>query len=254
MFSGRYPLVRDKENRYFIDADGIAFGYILNFLRRDIMLWPTEKPLLNGLLNDLNFFGIQYPSPFEESQILKRGNGLPRIDLHIILEEFFPELSGCKLIYNASVDGWESNAFHKNCDNVENTLVLIQVEKYIFGGFATNKWNQVHPVKSNYCDPSSFLFSLSNPTNSFIGVKFPNIGVNSNYCNPNLGPCFGSPCTGFDILIESQSGTCDIGKNYKHPLHLQNTPEAFCGSGYFTPTNIEVFALTFFCCSKTSGT
>ena len=33
MFSGRYPLVADLDNTYFIDRSGAHFGHILNFLR-----------------------------------------------------------------------------------------------------------------------------------------------------------------------------------------------------------------------------
>lgn len=33
MFSGRHPVSKDKDGRFFIDADGEIFYYILNFLR-----------------------------------------------------------------------------------------------------------------------------------------------------------------------------------------------------------------------------
>ncbi|XP_046331036.2 BTB/POZ domain-containing protein KCTD7-like [Haliotis rufescens] len=42
MFSGRHPVAKDKDGRYFIDMDGDVFVHILNFLRIGTMP-PPER-------------------------------------------------------------------------------------------------------------------------------------------------------------------------------------------------------------------
>ncbi|XP_046563928.1 BTB/POZ domain-containing protein KCTD7-like isoform X2 [Haliotis rubra] len=40
MFSGRQPVIQDKDGRYFIDVDGDVFVHVLNFLRFETMPPP----------------------------------------------------------------------------------------------------------------------------------------------------------------------------------------------------------------------
>jgi len=64
MFSGRFPVVRDKSERIFIDRDGTHFRHILNFLRDGADRWdPKELNLdkneLKQLLREIRFYNIQ---------------------------------------------------------------------------------------------------------------------------------------------------------------------------------------------------
>ena len=47
-----------------------------------------------------------------------------------------------RLCYRASLDGASAKAFHSKCDNKAPTVVLVQVGKFIFGGFTDNSWSQ----------------------------------------------------------------------------------------------------------------
>jgi len=60
MFSGNMKSAMDKDGRYFIDADGNMFKYILNFLRRNKLFLPKDfnECLLNHLLSEAEFFQI----------------------------------------------------------------------------------------------------------------------------------------------------------------------------------------------------
>ena len=63
-----------------------------------------------------------------------------------------------KKLYHASVDGGESAIFHSKCDNIKNTLTVIESEgKKRFGGFTTKAWESKLAFKD---DKWAFLFSL----------------------------------------------------------------------------------------------
>ena len=56
MFSGKHDLMKDEHGRYFIDADGSMFAYILNFLRVE-QLPPNE--VASDVCRHAEYFGIQ---------------------------------------------------------------------------------------------------------------------------------------------------------------------------------------------------
>ena len=64
------------------------------------------------------------------------------------------------LIYQASRDGFTLNDFHSNCDNISNTLLIIQTNETanIFEFFTTQNWEETDQMWQY--DKDSFLFSL----------------------------------------------------------------------------------------------
>lgn len=56
MFSGRFPLQKDKDNNYFIDRDGSHFGHILNYLRDDECIPPSD--VAQEVMKEAIFYGI----------------------------------------------------------------------------------------------------------------------------------------------------------------------------------------------------
>ena len=42
--------------------------------------------------------------------------------------------------WHAKTDGWASSTFHSNCDGKGPTVTIIQVDKYIFGGYTDVSW------------------------------------------------------------------------------------------------------------------
>ena len=63
-----------------------------------------------------------------------------------------------QLLYRASEDGFGAKEFHKHCDNISDTFVLIRTE---FGrtiaGYTHYKWNQVKNNFVNDAGRKSFL-------------------------------------------------------------------------------------------------
>ena len=68
-------------------------------------------------------------------------------------------IKGFKLLYRASENDFSVAEFHEKCDNVNNTLVLMETEfGKVVGGFNAQKWNE----NSGYSyDSQTFIFSLS---------------------------------------------------------------------------------------------
>jgi hypothetical protein len=63
-----------------------------------------------------------------------------------------------KKLYQATIDGGNSEIFHKKCDNIANTLILIKSEgKRRFGGFASECTKS---DRNSIIDKNCFLFSL----------------------------------------------------------------------------------------------
>ncbi|XP_046331038.2 uncharacterized protein LOC124114491 [Haliotis rufescens] len=56
MFSGRHPIAKDKDGRYFIDVDGDVFVHVLNFLRFGKMPPPERASEVNEYAE---YFGLQ---------------------------------------------------------------------------------------------------------------------------------------------------------------------------------------------------
>ena len=66
-----------------------------------------------------------------------------------------------QLLYRASEDGFGAKEFHKHCDNISDTFVLIRTE---FGrtiaGYTHYKWNQVKGGYVHDAGRKSFLLQL----------------------------------------------------------------------------------------------
>ncbi|XP_028392603.1 tripartite motif-containing protein 45-like [Dendronephthya gigantea] len=56
------------------------------------------------------------------------------------LLRFFERTVPLRLCYRASLHGWESQTFHRLCDSKKPTVVLVQVGKWIFGGYTDQSW------------------------------------------------------------------------------------------------------------------
>ena len=75
-----------------------------------------------------------------------------------IKERMNREIKEIKKIYQATVDGGDSDIFHKKCDFIPNTLVLYKTKgNRRFGGFASQSWNTGFDFLP---DKKCFLFSL----------------------------------------------------------------------------------------------
>ena len=64
-----------------------------------------------------------------------------------------------RLLYRGSEDGFEARAFHKYCDDYEDTVTVIKVKEneHIIGGYTKGPFSSTQTVEIY----ESFLFSLT---------------------------------------------------------------------------------------------
>ncbi len=150
------------------------------------------------------------------------------------------------LLYRATRDGFNCEAFHSKCDGKGNTITIIKSNlNYVFGGYTSSAWN----ISGNYVeDPNAFLFSLRRAGVSFkdkFTIRTPKYALLG---APAYGPTFGAG----DILIRSHSNTT-IGShtNFGHSYYLpdgntyKGSANDFLAGNYnqWTTTEIEVYQI-----------
>ncbi|XP_003723300.1 BTB/POZ domain-containing protein KCTD6-like [Strongylocentrotus purpuratus] len=59
MFSDRLPSIKDDKGNYLIDGDGPLFRYVLNFLRRSILVLPEDFKELDMLAQEADYYQIK---------------------------------------------------------------------------------------------------------------------------------------------------------------------------------------------------
>ena len=112
-----------------------------------------------------------------------------------------------KKIYKGTNDGDSSTAFHKKCDNIKNTLILIYAScNKRFGGFTTQTWDGDN---INKIDNNSFIFSIDK-MKVYDVIK----DKNAIKCNPDQGPIFINQIKIFDNYFTQGGMTCTKGNNF----------------------------------------
>jgi hypothetical protein len=151
-------------------------------------------------------------------------------------------IKGLNKLYQASIDGGEPINFHKKCDNISNTLVLIKSQgKRRFGGFTPIPWKSEGGFikdKNN----QTFVFSLDNKKiYNLINIRY------TVYHHEDYGPRFGWK----DIIIEGnpiekyklRSIPDDYDYNGdKYPLSESDDSYNY---GYIKALEYEVFEVLF---------
>ena len=91
-------------------------------------------------------------------------------------------------LYQATIDGADPINFHKKCDNIPNTLVLIKSEgKRRFGGFTPIPWKSEGGGIEDHKN-KTFVFSLDNE--KIYSLK--DISYSAVFHKINRGPEFGT--------------------------------------------------------------
>ena len=92
-----------------------------------------------------------------------------------------------KLIYKLTKDGDSVDVFHKLCDNISPSLVLVETaEKRKFGGYTTCVWSS---TKGGKKDGKTFLFSFDEK--KMYKKKEESKNERDIYCRKDAGPIFG---------------------------------------------------------------
>ena len=143
-------------------------------------------------------------------------------------------------IYKASCNGDNINAFHENCKNVPNTLIIIITdEKIRFGGFTQAIWDSSNKYKF---DDKAFLFSLDNKEIYPILDKYKEKAIN---CREDFyAPIFGEDLYLFDGFFSSQLNKTNE-KYYDYSKSKVMNQYKLSGQEYFTVTEMEIYQVIF---------
>ena len=140
-----------------------------------------------------------------------------------------------KLLFRASDDGDSIETFHKKCDNIGPTLILIKSKKgKRFGGYNPLNWDSTYMYKHH---PSTFLFSLDNKKKYKLkedNVQYSSVGGKSYFA-------FG---IGHDLYI---SDHCTSNSNsYSNPYSFMiNDFNELTDEKYFSISDYEVYSVNF---------
>ncbi|CAF1288690.1 unnamed protein product [Rotaria sp. Silwood1] len=228
----------------FIDRNSTIFPYILEYLRTEMI--PNnvikDEELLKAFLIEAKFFRLhslldRYVGFFPDSTLLQYEHKKK-------LNEFYGKMNQqWELIYKASRDGFDSNAFHSRCNNKGPTITIIQsTGNYLFGGYTSVSWTSDGSYKN---DSTAFLFTLINPYN-IAPTKYlinPTQAGHAVYHHNSYGPTFGS---GHDIYVVNGSNGNNSNATGFPSAYIDTTGRASCtftGGQNFTVSDIEVFKL-----------
>jgi len=159
-----------------------------------------------------------------------------------LTERIKKNIKKIKKLYQATVDGGDASIFHKLCDNIPNTLILIKsAGDRRFGGFTSECWESSIKRKN---DKNAFLFSLDK--NKIYKNKNYSYSI---YCNSLSGPCFGFGNTikiGKNVLKEKTLKTFESNPECSYEFNGDNNALSEDGKNEgILAKEYEVFQLIF---------
>ncbi len=244
LFSKQWQLERDPDDKsIFIDRNGKIFTYILEYLRTDIVpnnVWKDET-ILHSVLIESQHFRLHALT----DMLAGFSNGtLLQLEHKKKLNEFYGKMhQQWELIYKASRDGFNANAFHTRCNNKGPTMTIIQSNNnYLFGGYTSIPWTSDNSYKN---DTTAFLFTLTNPHDIPPTKYLLNPDKTGNAVNhtSSYGPTFGG---GHDIHLANASNSNKSSYSNFPTAYTDTTGKGnatFTGARNFTTSDIEVFKL-----------
>ncbi|CAF1122271.1 unnamed protein product [Rotaria sp. Silwood1] len=247
LFSTQWQLERDPNDKsIFIDRDGKLFNYILAYLRTNNIsndVWNNDS-LRRLLITEAEYFHLYNLRDILTDVLFPNGTLLQQ-EHKKKLNEFYGAINQqWVLIYKASCNGFDTNAFNSRCNNQGPTMTIIQSKNnYLFGGYTAIPWSSDNYSYKN--DTTAFLFTLTNPHN-IPPTKYiinPDKTEYAVYHRYDYGPTFGS---GHDIYLTNASNLNVLNYTEFPGSYLDTTRKGnatFTGARNFTVSDIEVFKL-----------
>ena len=119
------------------------------------------------------------------------------------------------MIFQASRDSFKTAQFHAKCNNIPNTLTIVETSSgKIIGGFTPCEWNNSKNYFGSDKSRESFVFQFNN-NDKFTLKTNQTTNVKAITNHPNWGPVFGEG----DIYISHDANInsysfANIGVNY----------------------------------------
>ena len=81
-------------------------------------------------------------SDFWTNSVILTGNTFYQSSLHEFLTPAVGSNPRWVLCYRASAHGWSISTFHSRCDRKRDTVTIIKVGDYVFGGYTDIPWGK----------------------------------------------------------------------------------------------------------------
>ena len=134
------------DGTYYIKNSSQHFGNLLKAMEKedisakDLSAIVTSKVLNDAYFYEVNFFQKYASGGLFLTKILQNYKSYQKQLFEWLDIEDQP--NSVRLIYSAELDGWDAKDFHKNCDGISPTLVLMEsTHGGIFGGYTTKPWS-----------------------------------------------------------------------------------------------------------------
>ena len=164
---------KDNERTESLKKENKELINIINGLKNDILnikegmkeikdmkeQIKENKILIEPIDKTLKEININRYTKFNERSVIMKENDYNFIT-SVIKIRINKEIKGINKLYQATVHGDSAKNFHLKCDDIPNTLVVIQsagVRR--FGGFTSKEWKSPDQY-SGESDKNAFLFSL----------------------------------------------------------------------------------------------
>ena len=184
------------------------------------------KKEINKLKEDLD----KNINPIKYKEISNSIIKLDELELveNTIKEFYKKDIIYYKLLFRATRDGFSPKDFHKKCDGINNTLILVRTQtRKRFGGFTHATWDDYSKFKNK---EKGFVFSIDNNL-----VFYNRNGAYDIYCTNHTGPSF-------------RGGEHDFTINYNKSMEYINETKSryiFEGIKNFYIKDYEVFQVWF---------
>ena len=216
---------------------------------KDIDIIISNYYLMKKELEELSHLKdkITNSNLFIESKWLKNNYNAINLIQEGINHQLNKKIIETNLLYKCTRDGDDNKIFHSKWDGIDNTLIIGEsTNGRIFGGFASQKWNNKDEKRIN--DDYSFLFQI-NDLKNYYSIKGKEGGI---YCSQHYGPIFVSNESSIEFGFQCYGKALENNNNdytgySKTKLYYDygNNKYVLEGHDYYSLKDYEVFKLTF---------
>jgi hypothetical protein len=218
-------------------------------LPNDEKVHNLQEKIKKKEINEKDFKDLDFINNDLDSLLLLNKANVNQIRnwIYPLKNNFYTEFDLCgsikfNLLYKASINGFSSDKFFKNCSNLNNLLVVCLTNHgKLIGGFTTLKFivpDGDEKIYINDNELKSFLFSLT------LNRKLPL--VKSEFailCSKNLGPVFGGG-SDFEIVNNADKNMNNFGEiGHSYDDGYKITPKEFYGGDKYLVQDYEVYQL-----------
>ena len=195
---------------------------------------------INILRNKNNIIYKQMNTKIEDvisSNIIKDTTEIYLIIASLLTYNKLDEFPKFQKIYESSLNGDSSNAFHNFCDEEPNILVVVESDNNSrFGGYTKVGFSSNGDMKN---DEDAFLFNINKMKIYKIKKRHKAI-----YCDKNYGPCFGDKANkGFWISNNYLKEHSFVDKTNGCFNNMKEDYELNQGKYKFTVKKLEIFKI-----------